>query len=163
MKQSKSYKIIGVILTFVLAFMTVSNYSGYANAEEESTLLREQLSVAFEQQQEAYEDVPEMQSVVDGFIEHIDTKLVPYVYRQKSLYRLVGCIVALLGIALLRSEKFIGFHLFLGGMLIGIIAVFYMFGFGVLGWIFNVTYVVFTTAVATYYFTKRKELIQDGE
>ncbi len=156
MEQSKSYKVIGVILTFLLAFMTVSNYSGYSNAEAESTMLQEQFSAAFQQQE--YAEVPEMESFATGFLQQVESKLVPYVYRKKSLYRLVGCIVALFGIVLLRSGKFIGFHLFLGGMLIGIVAVFYMFGFGMLGWVFNFTHVVFTAAVATYYFTKRKEL-----
>lgn len=159
MEQSRSYKIIGIILTVVLSFMTVSNYSGYTNAEKDSELLRADLKTAFSQQQKAYEEVPEMQSVFDEFDEQLENKLVPHTYRQKSLYRLIGCIVALFGIALLRNGKFIGFHLFLGGMLVGIAAAFYTFGFGMMGWLFNVTHILFTAAVATYYYTKRKHLV----
>ncbi len=135
--------------------MTVSNYSGYTNANKDSELLRADLKTAFSQQQLAYEDVPEMQSRFEGFNEQLENKLVPNVYRQKSLYRLIGCIVSLFGIALLRNGKFIGFHLFLGGMAVGILAAFYTFGFGMIGWLFNVTYILFTAAVSIYYYTKK--------
>lgn len=135
--------------------MTVSNYSGYTNANKDSELLRADLKTAFSQQQLAYEDVPEMQSTFEGFNEQLENKLVPNVYRQKSLYRLIGCIVSLFGIALLRNGKFIGFHLFLGGMAVSILAAFYTFGFGMIGWLFNVTYILFTAAVSIYYYTKK--------
>ncbi|MDB4161032.1 hypothetical protein N9772_01530 [Bacteroidia bacterium] len=159
MEQSRSYKIIGIILTVILSVMTVSNYSGYTNANKDSELLRADLKTAFSQQQLAYEDVPEMQSRFEGFNEQLENKLVPNVYRQKSLYRLIGCIVSLFGIALLRNGKFIGFHLFLGGMAVGILAAFYTFGFGMIGWLFNVTYILFTAAVSIYYYTKKKYLM----
>ncbi len=158
MEQSRPYKIIGIILTVILSFMTVSNYSGYANADKDSELLRADLKTAFNQQQLAYEDFPEMQSTFDGFAEQLENKLVPSLYRQKSLYRLIGCIVALFGIALLRNGKFIGFHLFLGGMAVGIVAAFYIFGIGMIGWLFNVTYILFTVSVSIYYYSKRKYL-----
>lgn len=158
MEQSRLYKVIGLILTLILSVMIVSNYSGYTNADKDSELLRADLMTAFSQQQEAYKEFPEMQNAFDGFNEQIENKIVPYQYRQKSLVRLIGCLVALFGIALLRNGKRIGFHLFLGGMLLSIVAAFYAFGLGMVGWLFNVTYIIFTAAVATYYYIKREYL-----
>ncbi len=152
----KIYAIGGFVLTFITAFMVVSNYNSYKHPEE-ITLIKASILKAMEDQRTLY-GCDGMDDVYDSLEENIETNLTEYRYKRSSLFKGIGALIALLGSVFLRRRMRVGAHLFIGGMLFSIIGTFYFHSLGLTGWSLTVMPLIFTLIVGTVVYRKRASL-----
>ncbi|PCJ62791.1 MAG: hypothetical protein COA58_16645 [Bacteroidetes bacterium] len=157
MNGSKTYKYICIGLTFFLAFLTVNNVGSYSSSENVPTM-RESIISGLEEQAELYESDPKMTEAFEAYILSIEESLTERRFRQHSLFRIIGCLLSLVGVVFLRLHKTIGLHLFVAGMIFSIFTGFYTLGIGIMGWVLNILYAVLLLTFGLYFFSKRKEL-----
>ena len=156
MDVSSRFIWISRILTFLFAFMMVSNYGGYSQPEE-VVQLREGM-IAQLQSEAAKNNDEESLSAIDFITAEAELVLVPDIYQKHSLYRMVGSFIVLLGLMLLRNLKSIGFHLLVAGMLFLVFTGFYSFGFGIFGWLFNLYYMTLG-GFSMFYYSRKRSLL----
>ncbi|MBT6236157.1 MAG: hypothetical protein HOI49_08760 [Bacteroidetes bacterium] len=148
------YKFGGFMLTFITAFMAVSNYSSYSNPSEVAQL-QESISVAIQEQEKSF-GTEETTDVYVGFKENLTTYLTELRYAKSSLLKIIGSFIALIGSVFIRRKQKIGIHLFLGGMLFGILGTFYYHSLGVSGWSLATWPILFTAVVGFFVYRKRE-------
>jgi len=153
MGLTKSYSIIGFIVTLMLSFIIASNIESYRHPESVN-FLRDSLVESLEFQKEKSNN-PTLEGTFDQFIYDLESNLIERRYEKLSLTRIIGCIVALFGSLFLRQKKKIGLHLFLGGSLFALVGSFYFMGFSLSGWILNFSFLVFTLISGLYFIKKR--------
>ena len=157
MGLTKSYSIIGFIITLLLSFILASNIESYRHPDSVN-FLRESLLESLESQKENSNN-PTLEDTFDKFIIDLENNLTEIKYKKLSLIRIIGCVVALFGGIFLRQKKKLGLHLFLGGNLFVLIASFYFLGFGLSGWVINFSYLIFAIISTVYFIRKRAYLI----
>ena len=144
------------ILTFLFAFMIVSNYGGYSQPDE-VVQLREGM-LAQLQSEAAQKNDDESMDAINFITAEAELVLIPAIYQKHSLFRMVGSFIVLLGLILLRNLRSIGFHLLVAGVLFLVFTGFYSFGFGIFGWLFNFYY-MFLGAFSIYYYSRKKAFL----
>ncbi|MEK9600909.1 MAG: hypothetical protein VW147_03635 [Bacteroidota bacterium] len=154
---TKSYSILGFVITLILSFVIASNIESYRHPES-INFLRESLLESLEFQKENSNN-PTLDDTFDKFIFDLEYNLNERMYKKLSLVRMIGCIVALFGSVFLRQRKKLGLHLFLGGNIFVIMGSFYFLGLGLSGWVINFSYLFFATLSTLYFFRKRAYLI----
>jgi hypothetical protein len=157
MGLTKSYSIIGFIVTLILSFIIASNIESYRHPESVN-FLRDSLLESLEFQKEKSNN-PTLDGTFDQFISDLEYNLIERRYKKLSLIRIIGCIVALFGSVFLRQKKKIGLHLFLGGSLFALVGSFYFIGFSLSGWVLNFSFLVFTLISGLYFIKQRVHLI----
>jgi hypothetical protein len=153
MGLTKSYSIIGFLVTLLLSFVIASNIESYRHPESVN-FLRESLLESLELQKEQSNN-PTLNETFDQFISDLEYHLIERNYKKLSLIRIIGCVVALFGSIFLRQKKIIGLHLFLGGSLFALIGSFYFIGFSLSGWVLNFSFLIFTLVSGLYFIKKR--------
>ncbi|MFT4597875.1 MAG: hypothetical protein ACJAR8_000026 [Bacteroidia bacterium] len=156
MKQINAHKIIGLVLTFLLAFNVVTNFGTYSQPED-ATIIKEGVLKELENRKVDFEDDLAI-SAIESYKKDIDQRLNIRSFKKLSLYRIIGCIVMLIGVVFLRMKKGIGLHLYFAGGFFTVIAGFHAMGGGILGWIFNLWYIMLLLVFGVYFFIKRTEL-----
>lgn len=156
MEVSSRFIWISRILTFLFAFMMVSNYGGYSQPEE-VVQLREGMIAQFQSEAAKNKD-EESLNAIEFITTEAEAVLVPEVYQKHSLFRMVGCFIVLLGLVLLRNLKSIGYHLLVAGLIFTLFTGFYTFGLGVFGWLFNLYYMCLA-AFSIFYYTRKRALL----
>lgn len=151
------YRIIGLVLTLLLAFSVVTNYGSYSQPED-ATSIKEGILKELDNTQDNFVADDPTVAVVETYKKDIEESLSIYSFRQLSLYRMVGCLVMLIGVTFLRLRKSVGLHLFFAGGIFTLASGFYAMGMGILGWIFSLWYIFIIATFGFYFFTKRKEL-----
>lgn len=163
MEISKSFRFIGSFLTFLLAFLVISNFGSYSSASEELAILLPQIQEGLDQQIIAMEGEEDAEESMKGFKTQFSEMLTVPAFRMHSLLKMVGCLAGLIGIVMLRRLKSLGLHLFIGGMAICVVSGIYLYGASLVGAMFTILYLLFGTAVAVYYWSKRDYYISAGE
>jgi hypothetical protein len=156
LKQINAHKIIGLVLTFLLAFNVVTNFGTYSQPED-ATIIKEGVLKELENRKVDFEDDLAI-SAIESYKKDIDQRLNIRSFKKLSLYRIIGCIVMLIGVVFLRMKKGIGLHLYFAGGFFTVIAGFHAMGGGILGWIFNLWYIMLLLVFGVYFFIKRTEL-----
>jgi acetaldehyde dehydrogenase (acetylating) len=146
----------GFVLTFITAFMVVSNYNSYQHPEE-IMVFRDAIDIAMEDQQKV-SGPTDTEEAYNSLAENVDVYLTEYRYKQSSLFKGIGAFIALLGSVFLRRRLRIGAHLVLGGMLFSIIGTFYFHSIGFTGWLLAAAPLTFTLAVGAVIYRKRASL-----
>ena len=111
MSSIKWHSVFGFMVTLILSFMIASNIESYRNPDSVN-FLRESLLTSIEAQSTDLPD-PNLKRVYKNFMEDIEANLIEVKYKKVSLFRMIGCIVALIGGIFLRKMKQIGLHLFI--------------------------------------------------
>ena len=155
MKSISAYQIIGILLTFFIAFLMASNFGSY-HQPAEVHVMRDGLLAELDKQ--AIQN-PIVQEATDRYKNNIETSLTEPRYKQHSLFRIIGNFILLLGVVLLRHQKMIGLHLFIAGSIFIFFTGFYTLWFGIIGWVFNLFYMLWTLGFGLYFYSKRKEYI----
>lgn len=150
------YAIGGFVLTFLTAFMVVSNYNSYQHPEE-ITVFRESIDIAMEDQRK-FSGPAETDAVYSSLAENVDVYLTEDRYKRSSLFKGIGAFIALLGSVFLRRRLRVGAHLVIGGMLFSIIGTFYFHSVGLTGWLLAAVPLIFTLVVGTVIYRKRASL-----
>ncbi|MGB0849876.1 MAG: hypothetical protein ACPGTP_01405 [Bacteroidia bacterium] len=158
MKSSTFSTVVGVVLTFLVAFFLASNLTSYQNPSQINEL-RETLLTDFENRMDDMQELEGAAELQERYVVSIEKSLTEGNYKRASMYRFIGFIVVLFGVFVLRKKKSIGLHLFLAGMLFVVITGFYSYGMGIVGWALNIGYIIFTTVVGLFYYIRRGELI----
>lgn len=156
MGLTKSYSIVGFIVTLILSFVIASNIESYRHPESVN-FLRDSLLESLEFQKEKSNN-PTLDGTFDQFISDLEYNLIERRYKKLSLIRIIGCIVALFGSVFLRQMRKIGLHLFFGGSLFTLMGSFYFTGFSLSGWVLNFSFLVFTLISGLYFLKKRDYL-----
>ena len=154
---SKSYSILGFMITLILSFVIAGNIESYRHPES-INFLRESLLESLEFQKENSNN-PALDDTFDQFIFDLEYNLNERKYKKLSLVRMIGCIVALFGSIFLRQRKKIGLHLFLGGNIFVLMGSFYFLGLGLSGWVINFSYLIFAILSTLYFVRKRAYFI----
>tara|TARA_B110000495_G_C22552401_1_gene334053 strand:- start:39 stop:515 length:477 start_codon:yes stop_codon:yes gene_type:complete len=157
LKQINAHKIIGLVLTFLLAFNVVTNFGTYSQPDD-ATIIKEGVLKELENRKVDFEDDDLAISAIESYKKDIDQRLNIHSFKKLSLYRIIGCIVMLIGVVFLRMKKSIGLHLYFAGGFFTVITGFYVMGGGILGWIFNLWYIMLLLVFGVYFFIKRTEL-----
>ena len=157
MSSIKWHSVFGFMVTLILSFMIASNIESYRNPDSVN-FLRESLLTSIEAQSTDLPD-PNLKRVYKNFMEDIEANLIEVKYKKVSLFRMIGCIVSLIGGIFLRKMKQIGLHLFISGNIFVLGATFYVFHFGLSGWMMNVSYLIFSMITSLFYIVKRDQLI----
>lgn len=144
------------MLTFLLAFNVVTNFGTYSQPED-ATIIKEGVLKELENRKVDFEDDLAI-SAIESYKKDIDQRLNIRSFKKLSLYRIIGCIVMLIGVVFLRMKKGIGLHLYFAGGFFTVIAGFHAMGGGILGWIFNLWYIMLLLVFGVYFFIKRTEL-----
>jgi hypothetical protein len=148
---------ISRILTFLWAYLLVINYSGYTQPDT-VVLQREGIITQLETEAAKQKNDTETRDATDYIKAEAQMVLVPDLYQKHSMYRMVGCLITLIGVVLLRNLKSLGFHLLSAGTIFLIFTGFYSFGFGIFGWLFNLLYLAIGLFSVLYYMGKRELL-----
>jgi len=156
MGLTKSYSIVGFIVTLILSFVIASNIESYRHPESVN-FLRDRLLESLEYQKEKSNN-PALDGTFDQFISDLEYNLIERRYKKLSLTRIMGCVVALFGSVFLRQMRKIGLHLFFGGSLFTLMGSFYFTGFSLSGWVLNFSFLVFTLISGLYFLKKRDYL-----
>ena len=156
MGLTKSYSIVGFIVTLILSFVIASNIESYRHPESVN-FLRDSLLESLEYQKEKSNN-PALDGTFDQFISDLEYNLIERRYKKLSLIRIMGCVVALFGSVFLRQMRKIGLHLFFGGSLFTLMGSFYFTGFSLSGWVLNFSFLVFTLISGLYFLKKRDYL-----
>jgi acetaldehyde dehydrogenase (acetylating) len=150
------YAVGGFVLTFITAFMVVSNYNSYQHPEE-ITVFRESIDIALEDQRKV-SGSEDTEAVYNSLTENVDAYLTEYRYKRSSLFKCIGAFIALLGSVFLRRRLRVGAHLVMGGMLFSISGTFYFHSVGLTGWFLAAVPLIFTLIVGTVIYRKRASL-----
>ena len=156
-KGPRTYKIITIGLTFLLMLLAVNNYSAYyasGDIEEAKYGIIESL----ESEKERNEANKPIADAIDMYLADIEASLTETRFRQHSLFRIIGCLVAFIGILFLRRRRTVGFHFFLAGMIFCLFTGFFTLGIGIIGWAFNALYFVIFMVFGLYFYFKRADL-----
>ena len=156
MGLTKSYSIVGFIVTLILSFVIASNIESYRHPESVN-FLRDRLLESLEYQKEKSNNHA-LDGTFDQFISDLEYNLIERRYKKLSLTRIMGCVVALFGSVFLRQMRKIGLHLFFGGSLFTLMGSFYFTGFSLSGWVLNFSFLVFTLISGLYFLKKRDYL-----
>ena len=156
MGLTKSYSIVGFIVTLILSFVIASNIESYRHPESVN-FLRDRLLESLEYQKEKSNNHA-LDGTFDQFISDLEYNIIERRYKKLSLTRIIGCIVALFGSVFLRQMRKIGLHLFFGGSLFTLMGSFYFTGFSLSGWVLNFSFLVFTLISGLYFLKKRDYL-----
>ena len=156
MGLTKSYSIVGFIVTLILSFVIASNIESYRHPESVN-FLRDSLLESLEYQKEKSNN-PALDGTFDQFISDLEYNLIERRYKKLSLTRIMGCVVALFGSVFLRQMRKIGLHLFFGGSLFTLMGSFYFTGFSLSGWVLNFSFLIFTLISGLYFLKKRDYL-----
>ena len=156
MGLTKSYSIVGFIVTLILSFVIASNIESYRHPESVN-FLRDSLLESLEYQKEKSNNHA-LDGTFDQFISDLEYNIIERRYKKLSLTRIIGCIVALFGSVFLRQMRIIGLHLFFGGSLFTLMGSFYFTGFSLSGWVLNFSFLVFTLISGLYFLKKRDYL-----
>jgi hypothetical protein len=154
MEVTRSFKIVSIILTFIWAFMMISNYDGYSNPEQ-AEVMRTGLIAQLQAEADKNDDNQEVQAAIDGYITSIEQTLLTPNYKKHSLYRMIGCFIAFVGVVFLRNGKAIGLHMLGAAVLFLLFTGFYAIGFGLIGWVFNLFYIFFGGLSFLFFYQKR--------
>ena len=156
MGLTKSYSIVGFIVTLILSFVIASNIESYRHPESVN-FLRDRLLESLEYQKEKSNNHA-LDGTFDQFISDLEYNIIERRYKKLSLTRIMGCVVALFGSVFLRQMRKIGLHLFFGGSLFTLMGSFYFTGFSLSGWVLNFSFLVFTLISGLYFLKKRDYL-----
>lgn len=135
----------------------MTNFGTYSQPEE-ATIIKEGILKELENRQDDFKHDDLTISAIESYKKDIDHSLNVHSFKQLSLYRIMGCLVMLLGVVFLRMKKGIGLHLYFAGGFFTVITGFYAMGGGILGWVFNIWYIMLLLVFGAYFFIKRKEL-----
>ncbi len=155
MKSSSVYQVISILLTFIFAFLVAANFGTY-HKPEEANLMKKQLLSELEKKSGELNSTDPGLEFFRSFQSSIELSLTPQNYKMHSLYRIIGCFISLLGIVMLRRKKALGLHLVIAGIIFVVFTGFYVFGFTLIGWVFNILYILFGGLVSLYYYSKRE-------
>lgn len=158
MKSSTISTVVGVVLTFLVAFFLASNLTSYQNPAQINKL-RENLLTDLENRMEGMQKLEGASELQEMYEVDIENTLTERNFKRASMFRFIGLIVVLFGVFVLRKKRSIGLHLFLAGMLFVVVTGFYSYGLGIVGWALNIGYIVFTLVVGLFYYARRGELI----
>ena len=145
------------MLTFLLAFNVVTNFGTYSQPDD-ATIIKEGVLKELENRKVDFEDDDLAISAIESYKKDIDQRLNIHSFKKLSLYRIIGCIVMLIVVDFFKNEKNIGLHLYFAGGFFTVITGFYAMGGGILGWIFNLWYIMLLLVFGAYFFIKRSEL-----
>jgi len=141
----------------LLAFNVVTNFGTYSQPEE-ANFIKEGILKELENSQGDFRDENFTIRGIESYKKDIDQSLNVHSFKELSLYRIMGCLVMLIGVVFLRMKKGIGLHLYFAGGFFTIITGFYAMGGGILGWIFNLWYIMLLLVFGVYFIVKRTEL-----
>jgi hypothetical protein len=157
LKGSRTYRFITIGLTFFLSLLTVNNFSSYSSSGEIDKA-KKSIIESLEVEKDKNESDELFGKVIDSYIEDINVSLTEIRFRQHSLFRIIGCLVALIGVVLLRLRKTLGLHFFVAGMIFCLFTGFFTLGIGIIGWLLNALYFIILLAFGLYFFFKRTQL-----
>ncbi len=136
------------------------NYVMYSTPEQISTM-RQDILVQLEHSIEDMENdsnTEELDGFFDKVTEDVETHLTESRYKQHSLYRMLGNFLTLIGAMFMFRARKLGFHLYIGGSILSIVFGFVAFGFGMIGWAFNILYIFAALLFGFIYFKSLKYL-----
>lgn len=157
MKNTTGFKVFGFLALLITSFLVAVNVTAYQHPDE-AIAFKEKLFLELDKQAERNRHLDGVEETILSFKASIECSLTEGNYRLHSLFRIIGCIVAVIGVSFLRSRKELGLHLFSAGMLFAIFTGFYAFGFSIIGLSFNVVYFLFFLTIFFFYYTKRHTL-----
>ncbi len=148
-------KFFGVIFTFILAFLIATNISSYQNSEviEE---VRQSAIQQIENNPYLADSNEQSKSFRESYILELNDTLTVKKYEKSSLHRIVGNIIAFLGLMLIRFRKSIGLHFVIGGIGFVVFSGFFIFGVSIVGWAINIGYIILLGMLLLYYYAIKK-------
>lgn len=158
--KSKRYRFVAVVLTFIVGLQLINNIRSYENPDAVETI-RAQWLALLDEQAELVGDDPAAEHLFKVMRADIKDNLKEARFEKQSLLKIIGSIVSLFGVILIRLRNDIGVHFFAAGMLFSIFSSFYLYGFGYVGWTFNVYYLLVLIGFGIFFMKNHNHVITD--
>jgi hypothetical protein len=157
----KIFKVFCYLSVLGSSYLASLNFSSYYNANEVDVMQKEisrEIEMRFSQ---SLNGISEQDA--DKTLEMVQTDLeqnltVPK-YKKHSLFRIVGNLITMIGAYMMLRLRSFGYHLYIAGTVFLIITGFTSLGFSLMGWSFNMFYILVGFGFGIFYTINRKWLI----
>ena len=149
----KWLKIICYLSILGSSYLISLNFSSYTNANEVDNMRTEimrEIEIRFSTAL-ATASADEKEEMIASFNADLDQNLTVPKYKRHSLFRIVGNFITLFGALLMIRLRKMGYHLYVAGTLFLVFTGFSSMGFGLMGWTFNLFYILVGLVFSLFY------------
>ena len=155
-------RVLGVVTAITTSFLVYVNWTMYQTPPDLNQFSEQTLEMLEEQYaSNAQVTEEEITENLEMMTEQMNQYFTVPKFKQHSLFRLIGNLVVLFGAVVFLRGRVLGYHMMFAASLFLIVSGFILFGMGVIGWTFNLFYIVSPIiALPLFYRASKKHLAQ---